>query len=381
MTLTSRKENVPVSHVRVLVLFLVLCLSIPLQALPAHLDKERVWVFVVGVLKFENHDLASWSTKNRRDSQLVEYFILQGVNRDHIVYLADEQATKPEIHKRLASLLKRSHAGDSLFLYYTGHGGNEESGVGTFSTYDKGNWWNQDDLVNSIQQNFLGNRAFLLADCCESGRLAEAVKRVKQRRIAYAVLTSSSRHESGNGHWTFSQAVLDALRGNATLDADGNGVISLQEMADYLRDEMAAMEQTRSEFHADPGWAGKTPIATASPNGPLMRRVMVAYEGEQYRAKMVERKGDKVRIRWMELGYDLPEQDDWVAAASVSPLALRNTLKAGQKVSIESEGSWYPGCVLQVDRGLCRVRYDDYPSSWDCWVAEERLKTLEGKIK
>src|SRR4051794_16403888 len=61
--------------------------------------------------------------------------------------------------------------------------------------------------------------ALLLADCCYSGCLADAVSQ-QARRIAYACAASSLASELSTGNWTFTEGLLAGLRGQAFVDAD-----------------------------------------------------------------------------------------------------------------------------------------------------------------
>ena len=47
----------------------------------------------------------------------------------------------------------------------------------------------------------------------------------------------------------------------------------------------------------------------------------------------------------------------------------------GDNVSIEWQGTWWNGVVLDVDKDKFLVSYDDYSSSWDEWVDASRLKS------
>lgn len=49
--------------------------------------------------------------------------------------------------------------------------------------------------------------------------------------------------------------------------------------------------------------------------------------------------------------------------------------KVGDKVQIESTGSWYPGKVLEVKDGQFFVAYDGWSETFNEWVGPERIKT------
>ncbi|MBK6541778.1 MAG: hypothetical protein IPG10_10975 [Flavobacteriales bacterium] len=48
--------------------------------------------------------------------------------------------------------------------------------------------------------------------------------------------------------------------------------------------------------------------------------------------------------------------------------------KAGDKVQIESTGSWYPGKVLEVKEGQFFVAYDGWSETFNEWVGPDRIK-------
>src|SRR5690242_15286273 len=54
---------------------------------------SRTKVFVVGVLKWQDKSYLQFTTKARRDAQLVEFFKAKGVPEENIVYLSDSEAT------------------------------------------------------------------------------------------------------------------------------------------------------------------------------------------------------------------------------------------------------------------------------------------------
>lgn len=139
---------------------------------------QNTWVFVAGVLEFQDKNLGSWSSKNRRDSQFVDFFRAQGVPQDHITYLKDKNATLANLDSELKSLLAKTSPGDFLFFYYTGHGEKDESG-GYFANYDANDdkWWDINDVVKTVNKEFKGSKVFMAADCCTSGCLAQAAKK------------------------------------------------------------------------------------------------------------------------------------------------------------------------------------------------------------
>lgn len=48
--------------------------------------------------------------------------------------------------------------------------------------------------------------------------------------------------------------------------------------------------------------------------------------------------------------------------------------KIGEKIEIESSGSWYAGKILKISGDKYFVTYTDWGSSWDEWVTVERIR-------
>ena len=55
--------------------------------------------------------------------------------------------------------------------------------------------------------------------------------------------------------------------------------------------------------------------------------------------------------------------------------------RAGDKVQVESAGSWYPGKVLEVKDGQFFVSYDGWSETFNEWVGPDRLKAGTGEAR
>ena len=277
------------------------------------LNPQKTWLFAIGILTFSNN--ASWGSKNRRDTQIVSLFRNRGVPERQICYIADRNGTLANIKASLIPFLEGSQKGDFLIHYYTGHGGD-----GIFETTNGGSYkhsW----ISKQISSNFRGNQVLLLGDCCNSGSLQDVVKNA-DGSIAIACLSSSSRDESGNGRWTFSQAVLDGLRGQPYVDRDHDGYITIDEIAAHVKHDILVYEDNHSVYRKTPKFNGDMVVAKAkSTNVHEPEPVSVLYHSKWWPAKLMERRGNKGRIRWIQLGYDSPEQDVWVNSNSIRPLS------------------------------------------------------------
>lgn len=54
--------------------------------------------------------------------------------------------------------------------------------------------------------------------------------------------------------------------------------------------------------------------------------------------------------------------------------------KAGEKIQINSSGSWYDGKILKVEGAKYFVTYDGWSDSWDEWVGIERIRGFQREV-
>src|SRR5262249_52970500 len=102
------------------------------------------------------------------------------------------------------------------------------------------------DLTELIRDNFRGKRVLFLADCCYSGGLAKAAEELGKDGFAAASVTSAGATVTSTVNWTFTQTVIDALTGEPLTDRDGDGTVTLGELAAEVRDAMRYLERQNS---------------------------------------------------------------------------------------------------------------------------------------
>jgi Caspase domain len=292
----------------------------PGQARERDWQPQRTWVFVVGVLKWQHRDLFnSFPQTNRRDSQLVQYFREQGVPEDQIVFLKDGEATSRRVHRDFPSFLSKAKPGDLLFFYYTGHGYKSDDESSTyFATYDAGQnveGWATDAIVRDIEKYFRGSRALLTADTCYSGSLAAQAQRLG-RRLSYASLTSSSSKQESTGNWTFTEMLLAGLRGKSFADANNDGEVTLTELAEDIRQDMAFAESQRSTFITSNDFPAQMIVSSAARKAdPLISlRAEVRSEGDWYKGRVIDAGGGRYLVHFY--GYE-DTDDEWVIAKHI----------------------------------------------------------------
>lgn len=335
---------------------------------------QQTRILVVGVLQWQDSRLASFPQEGRRDAELVALFRSAGVPADHIIWLCDQQATLSQIDASLHELLGNSQACELLVVYYAGHGTRNLSDDAFFVPYDGiagdlSTYWSVTSLVDAIESEFRGSQVLLMADCCHSGGLGVEVNR-RQTRVAYACLASANAHSVSTGNWTFTDCVLEGLRGNAQMDDDRDGHVQLAELGNYVFAEMAFVEEQMAAFLTTPGFDPSLMLARTRGRplrGPI--RVWVEEGGRWYKAKLLAEREDACYVHY--IGYS-SEWDGWVSFDRVRPFAPEH-LPAGTRVSVEWKGRWYPARVLRSYLGLHLIRYEGYGDAWDEWVPPRRL--------
>lgn len=362
-----------------LVCWIALLLS-PANAAPgAELGWQpaRTWLFVVGVLEWKDSEsFGSFPQKERRDAEMVALFKEKGVPAAQIVYLQDRQATQSRIDAAFAAHLQRMKPGDLLVLYYAGHGYQSEKGKDVYlAPYDAGSGgvkgWAVKAIPRTIEKFAPAAQVLWLIDCCQSG---SAVLEVKQRSNgpSYACVTSSLASQSSTGHWTFTEAFLDALRGTAYVDLNRDGRVTIAEFALHVEQDMTLAEEQQSAFTTTGSFDPQMVLATAPPlaHPRVGERVQVKSEGEWYTARVVEVKGEEFKVHYIGYGAD---EDVWVKAAMMKPITPKQ-YPVGTNVDVLWKKVWYPAKVLEVKGGVHFIHYDDYGDEWDEWVSSKRIR-------
>jgi hypothetical protein len=297
---------------------------------------QRTWVFVVGTLEWKDKEtFESFPKENRRDRELVRFFREENVPPEQIVYLQDRAATTNRIQTALRQLLAKTQEGDTLFLYYTGHGYKADDGHAYFASYDANDEDNPGWAVNSIpatiERYFKGERAFLTADCCFSGALAERVRAMRSR-ISYAVFTSSTSDNISTGNWTFTETLLACLRGRAFVDTDGNGEITFDELGREIKSDMSFGEEQTSTYILTGKFGPQTIVAEAQARADrrVGARVEVYSEGDWYKGRIIDAGRGRYRVHYY--GYD-DEYDEWI-----KPSQIRNNRKSAPPYFGKSTG-------------------------------------------
>lgn len=259
-----------------------------------------------------------------------------GVPDQQIMFIKDRKATKKYVKQQFQSFLSKAPNNATLWFYFTGHGGKQDSGIGTFEVYD-GSWSNK-IMVAAIEKYFGGESALLFADCCYSGSLCEYIAR-NPGRVSYAAMGSSSASKESTGAWTFTNCLVTALQGKAFVDTNKNNKISVSEL------EMAANDGQLSTFSTANGFNKNMVLRQGKPRqDPRIGSYVHASssDGSQGLARIEAINGENYLLRWSSYDEGLKE---WVDVSKARPW-IPKTYVNGSKVLVLSEKKWSGYCFV-----------------------------------
>jgi Agenet domain len=223
-----------------------------------------------------------------------------------------------------------------------------------------------------IERRFPGTTALLFADCCYSGSLGmEAMLRAG--RVSYGAITSSLASAISTGAWTFTECLIDGLRGALPLSADSDGLIAFSDLARHAEREMAFSDGQLSTFVTTNGFDPRFALVPGTKRAHSRIGEYVeakSKDGKWYPGRVEKVDGTKFWIRWA--GYKA-SHNEWVQDSNIRPSAPRQHA-AGTRVEVEWQGSWYPAEVLTGRWGMHLVHYDKFEPVRDEWVSPKRIR-------
>jgi hypothetical protein len=362
---------------------LVLTFLLLTPARSAELVPASTYAVIVGVLKWEGGRLTPFSPRHRKDQELYDLLRARGVPAENLVLLLDDQATRAGVHKALAGLAAKAGKDATFLFYYAGHGSLLADGSVALCNYDfatddpRKPPLRATDVSDLLRQHYRGERVLLLADCCHSGGLAAAARALGKAGCKAASLTSADAANLSSGNWTFTQAILDALRGDPLLDRDGDGVVTLAEAARAV--ELAMKHRERQMFgYTDRGFGGDFRLSrtggTRAPEvrGPFaLRDFVLAPDGARLRPARVVGGGADGQVTVEFYDYTDKRNVD-LPADRLKKMTFR-TYRAGQEVQALWQGKLWPAKILQVKDDFHLIAYPGWPEYWNEWVLADRI--------
>lgn len=378
---------------RLVLALLLFAFAANLRAAEPDLKPADTYAVIAGVLQWPVASrINGFPTKNRKDEELYETLRARGVPAENMKLLLDEEATYSGVKRAIKSVAGKAPAGSTLIFYYCGHGAPVNAGGELcLMNYDIQpqraglTGLLASNLTKMIQDNFKGKRVLFLADCCFSGGLGRSAEALHKAGFETAAITSSNEQVVSTLNWTFTQTVIDSLKGDSFADANGDGLVSLAELATEVKGAMAALERQPSgtAFH---GWNGGFNVSIAKPKAQTGD---AKYKPGDYVVVPDARRAGRILAvadgKFAVQFYDYTEKNKIeLPAAKLEPLpedwsnrAKKFAFKAEKaEVEVEWNSQWFPATILKKDGEKTLIHYIGFDSSWDEWVTKERIRPL-----
>lgn len=220
--------------------------------------QPNAWALVVGIERYRD---APAATGARADAEAFAQLATTslGVPEDQVMVALDDRASRSDLEKHLRWLATNVGQGGRIYLYFSGHGAPEPSnGTSFLLPYDgdpralEETAIRLSTLVSGLEATRAGE-ALVLLDSCFSGSGGRSVLPAGARPLVpvqkptsapkVAMFTAASGAQiSGPApdgtHGLFTATVLEAI-GAGKADADGDGQLSLQELAAWVTPRVA----------------------------------------------------------------------------------------------------------------------------------------------
>ncbi len=320
---------------------------------------RQTWVFAVGEVE------GGWPVETRRDTTLLDAFRALGVPDGNIVFLADSAATLETTEEQMAAHFGQAGPDDLAIFYFTGYSSHDGSEASFVLTDEH---WPVRRIFALIEQHFTGSQALLLADTAHSGALAAEMLR-RAGRVEYAVLASSVPTGCATGTWIYTNSLIEALEGAAG-DSNGDGFVSLRDVAAYVEQQMAADAAKMPTFAATPGFPVGLCLAPVKARQGRVGEYVEARDqwGGWVPARIDEEREGEFHIRFCNY---LTNPQAWVPAFQVRPWSPRK-IPLGEAVQVISS-DWAIGTVVATRAGLYLVHYENAEQA-DEWVGSLQIR-------
>ncbi len=409
-------------------------------------DPKTTYAVVVGVLNWQDSRYHSYSTHHRKDEELYHTLLDRGVPESNVRLLLDKDATRNGIRQAIIDMSEKAPANATFIFYYAGHGYKANNSHQTFlANYDmsydtpKTTGFEVMEIYKLLSTHFKGNQVMLLGDNCYSGALRYAAEALGKNGTKVVSLTSADEVDTSTNNWTFTQTIIDNLRGNRLAARDRDNKITLEEMASEVKDAMMYREDQKAGMYVK-NWPkgmvmaevqggsrfttkrggrykeGQYVRLRGDGEGSVVARVvgvrMGAYQLQFYNYAdsslmtafesqcspitystyplgsllMVDWRGgsylaqvERVEGNFMYVTYPgwPPYTAEWVTSRRVLGEATAGQKTNAGSMLIEWQGRWYPGNIVQQKGDRYYIHYAGYDDTWNEWVVSKRIQYVQ----
>jgi len=240
---------------------------------PKAVSIPRSYAVIVGISRYQNLPEKLQLQYAERDAQSMHTILISpeggAYKAENVHILAGDKATlaglRREIDTWLPSVAKE---GDRVLIYFAGHGFIVR-GKGYLAPYDfdmnraESTGYPMSDLGSIVGGKINATSKILITDSCHSGAISpEDTQKVNQtlstlNKSLFSLTASRDREQSfesadlGGGHGVFTYYVVKGLEGEA--DTSKDGVVSADELAEYVHTEVRRATDARQNPTSDRG--------------------------------------------------------------------------------------------------------------------------------
>ena len=230
----------------------------------------RRWAVIIGISDYQDPEVRDLRFADDDARALYDFLRspaagLGGIPEENMLLLVDEQATMVSIRSALFTFLKQATEDDVVIFYVAAHGMHDPERLSNL--YLVAHDTRLSDLAAtgvSMEDVFRGiNDAFarmkiVFADACHSAGMGTLAMRSVDMNLVNSMFLESVRASTGGavtftsaernqlsaegeqwggGHGVYTHYLLEGMRGGA--DADGDLIVTLGEVLEYTRDQVA----------------------------------------------------------------------------------------------------------------------------------------------
>jgi tetratricopeptide (TPR) repeat protein len=259
----------------------------PAPAAPMKIAIPRSYALVVGISRYKHLPAQAQLKYPDRDADAVYTVLISkeggGFPPENVHVLKDEDATlknlQDQLENWLPSVVKED---DRVLIYFAGHGF-LTAGASYLAPHDidrnniAGTAYSMSRLGDVIGNKIRAKWKVLLADACHSGAITPEADRAQVNQALldlnkslFVVTASRDREQSfegpgwGGGHGIFTYYVVKGFEGEA--DGSGDGVVTAQELGDYVYSNVSQATSQRQHPTFDRGSFDTNMLLAYNPN-------------------------------------------------------------------------------------------------------------------
>jgi len=333
-----------------------------LSAQPSIRVGSDTYALVVGIAKYKEIDPLQYAD---RDAKAFYDYLRSpaggNLDEDHVHLLLNEDVTTFNLIEELRWLKSKLQQGDRCFIYFSGHGDNDDATVdkyGFLLTYDTprdvymAGAFNIDYLQSYVRTfSAQGAKVILITDACHSGNLAgnsihgtRSAGAALERQFGDEIKVLSCQPDEfsyedeqwGGGRGVFSWYFVRGLMGLADYYGNQDGKVNVKELRRYLEDHVP--EEVRPE--------SQNPIV----NGPI--DFVLAEVDEEVLADLVKEEEMGMATAMTEIttkGFEETLLDKADTLTRLNYALFKESLEEERLTEPENDCAWYYYQLLVAD--------------------------------